>query len=467
MEEPALSEIDPRLKKQMETASRAVDKGNPGYALPVCSEVLKRHPGCVEVRQILRRAQRRMHAGGSSTGKKLLLKFSMGPFKRSGSNLMKKDPLKGMSQAEDQLAKDPENLAAHDFLGACAEQLKLWKTAVLAYESIRDLDPGNVDNLKKLTRAYIAAGAMEKAVETGDRILSQNPGDGEAQNLVRQASVSFSLKEGGWEREGKYRHQLKDEETARGLEQEGRAMSDRDSLEQQIARLLTEVEAEPEQLQRYLSLAECFRKVGAPQQALEWVQRARGTRTGSKDVSLERLENRYHEAVLEEGITLARKNLDYDPDSIPLQEALRQAKETLIVFRLEQARFLVERYPNDMEARFDYGKLLLEQGSVDDALAHLQVAQKNPKLRGHSLLLLGKAYALKQFYDLAARQLEQAKAQNPEADDFKKEVLYELAGYYEALGDRERAASELKTLYSADIGYRDVGERIKTFYSGT
>lgn len=466
MEELALSQIDPRLQKQIENASQAVEKGKPGYAIPVCNEVLRRHPGCVEVRRILRRAQMRSLSGSSSSGKKLFSKLTAAPLKLSSSNLVKKNPEKGMIQAEAQLAKNPENQVAHDLLGACSEQLQLWQTAALAYESIRALKPGNVGNLKKLTRAYIETGKMDEAIKIGDQILKQNPGDADAQNLIRQASVSHSLESGGWEKEGDYRSKLKDEGMARGLEQEGRAMSDQESKEQRIFSLLTQVEADPEQVSLYKALCENYRKSGALDKALVWIQKARQTRSGKNDVSLERQEHQLQEELLGAALQEAEEKRDRDPDSRAFREAYEHAEKALREYRLSRAQFLVERYPNDTEVRYQIGEILLEEGAVDEALGHLQIAQKNPKLRGVSLLLLGKGYALKKFYDLGAEQLRLAKEQTSEMNAFKKEVLYELALCYEAMGEKEKAASELKTLYSNDIGYRDVGERIKTFYSG-
>jgi hypothetical protein len=50
-------------------------------------------------------------------------------------------------------------------------------------------------------------------------------------------------------------------------------------------------------------------------------------------------------------------------------------------------------------------------------------------------------------------------------DDLKKDVIYELAGCYEAMGKKEEAIGEYKILYSEDIGYRDVADKINAFYT--
>lgn len=457
MEEYSLKDLDPRLQKQAENANRAADKGNPGYAIPVCAEVLKRYPGCVEVRRILRKAQMRMVSNGTGT-KRFLSKLTRVPMKLTSGSLAKKNPEKALEQAETWLAKDPENVVAHALLGEASENLGLWQTAVLAYESIRAVEPDNQVNLKKLTRAYIESKRLDEAVRLGEHLLKINPGDAEAQNLVRQASVNHSLDSGKWEEEGDYRSKLKDEETARDLEQAGRVMSDREGLDQRIARLITQVEAEPEQVGLYKEIAESFHRLDQPAEANRWIEKARETEAGRSDVSLDGLLYRYRTAELEAAIELAKGEAEMAPESLEAAEA------ALSAYQLEHARQQVERYPNDTEARHRLGELLLGAGALDESISHLQAAQRNPKLLGPSLLLLGKAYREKQFYDLAAEQLQAAAEKASRMDAFKKEVLYELGCCYEAMGAPEKAGEAYKALYSVDIGYRDVAEKMQQLY---
>ena len=52
-------------------------------------------------------------------------------------------------------------------------------------------------------------------------------------------------------------------------------------------------------------------------------------------------------------------------------------------------------------------------------------------------------------------------------NDLKKEIMYELAQCWELKGDKTAAIEEYKKLYSADIGYRDVAQKIDDFYSSS
>jgi hypothetical protein len=50
-------------------------------------------------------------------------------------------------------------------------------------------------------------------------------------------------------------------------------------------------------------------------------------------------------------------------------------------------------------------------------------------------------------------------------DDLKKEVIYELASCFEAMGKAESAIEEYKVIYSDDIGFRDVAAKINAYYA--
>ena len=44
-------------------------------------------------------------------------------------------------------------------------------------------------------------------------------------------------------------------------------------------------------------------------------------------------------------------------------------------------------------------------------------------------------------------------------------MLYELANVLEKMGDREGSLDQLKEIYNADYGYKDVAKRVESSYS--
>jgi len=133
--------------------------------------------------------------------------------------------------------------------------------------------------------------------------------------------------------------------------------------------------------------------------------------------------------------------------------AIRQEMANL---RIASARQQTERYPNDLQLRFDFGKLLLENGQLTEAIQQFQLAQRNPQRRIRSLLYLAQAFKKKGQPDIAVGQLETARDESPAMDETRKEILYELGLAYEAAGQPCKAAPCFREIYAVDIGYRDV-----------
>jgi len=61
-------------------------------------------------------------------------------------------------------------------------------------------------------------------------------------------------------------------------------------------------------------------------------------------------------------------------------------------------------------------------------------------------------------------QLRKAASEITGMDAQKKEIYYELGGLFEAAGDWNQAADYYKQIYQVDIGYRDIAQKIETFY---
>ena len=120
----------------------------------------------------------------------------------------------------------------------------------------------------------------------------------------------------------------------------------------------------------------------------------------------------------------------------------------------------VERYPNDLHLRFELGKQYFTYGYYDDALSHLQLAQKSPKDRLWALYYLAMCFLYKGQVDMGVMQLETARDALPTMDDLKKKVVYQLGLCAESAGDLEKAYQYYKDVYSTDVGFEDLGERM-------
>jgi len=464
MEETLLKDLDHRLHKQIENARKAIDK-NPSYAVDILSNISSRNPACLEVRKLLRQAQQRATKGKTKGLGGFLSKVTKMPFSIGNDSKIKKDPEKAMETAEQMLRTNPDNVGAHKMLGMAAEALELFTTAAFAYDSIRQIEPKNSENIKALMSVLITLGESEEAIRIGEAAYRANPADDEVQALIKKASVEQTMEKGRWEEDKSFRDKLKDEGESQKLEQAGRAKTGESGLRSLIEAAKKAVAEEPENMNHYRDIASNYRKLGEYDDALEWVGKARELEAGRADVNLERLVGTLKREKMQKAISEIEARLEEDPDDAEAQKKLDQLRLEERAFRLEQCESLVQRYPNEYSYRFELGELYFEDEETDKAIKELQMAQRSPKVRIASLILLGKAYLQKGFHDLAAEQLTTAKNEITGMTDQKKDVLYELGTAYEKQGDMDKAMVEFKTLYGADISYRDVAQKIDEFYS--
>ena len=182
--------------------------------------------------------------------------------------------------------------------------------------------------------------------------------------------------------------------------------------------------------------------------------------------NLEKIRSDLRIGGLERDLAAKTKELKEDPENAELKAEIDSLTDELDTVRLEEARKLVEHYPNDHGNRFEFGRLLFKKGEVDTAIEQFQISQRSAKVRVQSLMFLGNCFKHKKQYDLAVQQYATVKSEISGMNDQKKDVIYELAECYEKMGKTDEAIAEYKSIYSVDISYRDVAEKINQFYSG-
>ena len=106
---------------------------------------------------------------------------------------------------------------------------------------------------------------------------------------------------------------------------------------------------------------------------------------------------------------------------------------------LEETRQRVERYPNDLQIRFELGELYFKAGKIKEAMGEFQKAQNNPNKRIQALTYLGQCFAKQGIYPLAVRNLETALKEKLVLDEEKKEIIYALGSVLRKNGQSQRS----------------------------
>lgn len=115
----------------------------------------------------------------------------------------------------------------------------------------------------------------------------------------------------------------------------------------------------------------------------------------------------------------------------------------------------------DPGAHLELGVALRQMGLLDDAIREFQVATRSadPPLRAFELL--GEAFIEKGFHGVAVRVLTRALHLPGHSDYELLGVLYQLGIAHQTEANHERALDCFERVYSIDIDFRDVAERME------
>jgi tetratricopeptide (TPR) repeat protein len=136
-------------------------------------------------------------------------------------------------------------------------------------------------------------------------------------------------------------------------------------------------------------------------------------------------------------------------------------------YQLTECKGRADRYPTDLQLRFELGELYFKTGKLSEAIQEFQKAQSNPSRRIASMGYLGQCFARRNMNDLAARTMQNAIKEKPIFDEEKKELIYQLGCILEKMAKKEEAIEQFKQIYEIDIGYKDVAAKVDAYYGGS
>ena len=443
-------------------AVTAMELRNNPYAVSLIQAVLKEAPEFLDGRRVLRKAEIAIF----KTKKQGFLP-NIPSISLKSSAAIKKDPKAAMEQAEKSLEADPFNSAANHILKEASVAMTMPETAAFALETIAEGNPKDVKVLHELGAFYYDTEKYENAVETFRRIIDIDPANLEAIKKEKDAAAKATIRTGKWEQtDTNFRDKLKNAGESASLEQQNRMVLDEEVIQKQLAELHPKAEQEPQNLDVARKIASLYEQKGDYETSLQWYSWS-SQLAQNVDPYIARKVSDLQLKLVDSQITEREQWVNAYPD----HEMTPQYKSEIEILKkqkaqamIDEARKRVERNPTDLQFRFELGEQLLLAGLFSDAIPELQKARNNPNVRLRAMNLLGQCYFEKGMLDLAVKQFGDAAREIPTMDALKKEVLYRLGLVYEKMGKAKESLDCMKEIYDVDYGYKDVAQRVEASY---
>ena len=432
---------------------QALESGRYELAMDMLMEAVAAAPDVLETRKLLRAAQIANFRRNGKVGFGAKLGYMMDRQKIMG--LVKKgEGAQAMAEAEKLLCKnplDPDNIEA---AVKAAEAAGKTDHAAITIEAAYECSNKDPALLERVATYYQMAKNWAKARDAYRKLAEIKPGDQRIAQLLKNTEAQATMN-AGWEqtagKKGGFQNLIANKEQAKKLDQANKAVISGDDAEALIQEKLAQIEKEPKNMNARRALARIYIQNKRFEEAIQCLQAALEA-AGSMDPELDRMLSQTQVMYYDQLIEQYRAAGDEE------NAAALEAEKNQFVFDDLAAR--VERYPNDLHLRYELGLQYYTYEYYDEALEHLQLAQRSPKDRLWALYYLAMCFLMKGQTDMAVMQLETARDAIPTMDDLKKKVVYQLGLCAEQAGDLEKAYQYYKDVYSTDVGFEDLSERM-------
>lgn len=434
----------------------ALESGRYEMAVEMLSQALDCAPDTLETRRLLRTAQianvRQNPPGFMAKMKCMSMRGKVLALAKKGQGA------EAMAEAEKLLTVNPLDPDNVDAAVKAAEAAGKPEAAAISVEAAYSCNQGDATLLERIASYYMVAKRYDKARDAYVKLSKLKPGDQRVLQLLKNAEAQSTMSS-GWSdsvgKKGGFQNLIANKEQAKKLDAANKAVISGDDAEALIAEKKAQIEKEPNNMNAYRALARLYTQGKRFPEAMQTLQQAQSI--NSADPELDRMLS-----------SVTAQNYEFQIERLQKEGRTEEAENMKVEkdqFVFDDLATRVERYPNDLHLRFELGLQYYTYGDqdptfYDEAVQHLQLAQKSPKDRLEALFYLAMCFLKKGQTDMAIMQLETARDQLPTMDDLKKRVVYQLGLCAEDAKDYEKAYAYYKDVYSSDVTFADLNVRM-------
>ncbi len=331
-------------------------------------------------------------------------------------------------------------------------------------------------NKKMLLRAknlFVEVNSWEEAKLCIEQALVIDPSDIQLDREFKQILANRAIVASGFDRTdggtGNFRENVRDLDKQRAMEEQDALTGSAGSEDRNLARTKADYEANPtipDNIQKYCT---SLRRMGTPEHeatayrtylvAFEALKEYR-FRMAAGDIKLMRALRQLNAA--EEAAKLA-------PTDATAQATVARVRKAVLDLQVSEYRERAVNYPTDRSIKAELGRVLFELGEFEDAMACLQIAKEEPKMKVSAAHMLGKCFAVSGWHAEAIGEFKEALAaidatQAEREQGIKYDLMLSLIALArsEKSGQFARDAAEIcSSILRKDISYRDIRQRRK------
>lgn len=454
-------------------AKEAIGSGNLDYAIELLLTCCKLEPANFLYRQTLRKSQKDKY-GNNLRGSRFAFLSTPKWKARVKAARRSRDYLRVLEHAEQVLYRNPWDMGTQMDMAEAFDALGLSDLAIFTLDQARQKYPRDATLNRALARLFEKRGDFQKAIVLWQLVKERNPRDVEAAHKAKDLAASETILRGQYE------------EAAAGTKEspvlgriEAQATQKQDKLTREADPLRKRIEADPTEPTLYIQLAGLYRKHGQDDRARAALQQGLGP-TGNAfqlqlalmeldmapvrhnlddtEAKIKRLKERKKGAVAEEDET--------EEEEEPMTEAeLAGLRVKLIkeinAREIEIYRVKADRFPNEVGNRLELGVRLMKADLMDEAIAELQLARRDERIKWKAGLHLGLCFRKRNNWRLAQRNFEESLAALPAGEEGgRKELLFQLASGSAENGDLPRAIDLGNELANIDYNFKGIGKLI-------
>ncbi len=456
IEKKSLKDVKTTTRSYFQKAQQELEKGNLDYGIELMIGIVQANPGFVDAREILRGAERKRSdtMGGIS---KFFAQLKAGKFIVKAKACAAKNPVEALSNLESALAIYLYSAPALSAMADVAVSAGAHFIAIEALELIREFDPKNEQNLNRLCEIYEAVNDGNNVLAIRQKLADMHPDNLELQAKVREAAALATMSDSTW---GNKDNAGKKKDAEASTTQGDKIIRAEEDILAEIKKsedLIAANAPEAQSVDMRRKLAEYYMRLNRYEDAIgiyNWIVQKMGTLDPSIDKAIEKA-----------NVAIATANIEAMKAAGSAQADIDEQAREIYAYRLERAEDRVQKYSNDLMLKYELAVIYWEGNRVDDALAQFQLAQRQPQMRLSAIVYLGRCFQAKKQFDMAVEQYNSALSDMLTMNEQKLDTLYYLGQTYEEMGNKADALDCFKKIYSTDVTYRDVKDRVSNNYS--